>query len=108
MSSRWRCVYEAVLMHRCVQGGTLYMCDQFGVGGTMSVGVIRTSCFMAKHRNCLHSHAQQEEVIKKLLITCHLQCLKLTLCEFEVDGMKSLGLVRSNMRPGNDQNTHQN
>ena len=51
---------EEVLMHRCVQGGTLYMHDEFGVDGTVSVGVIRTSCFMAKHRNCPHSHAQQE------------------------------------------------
>ena len=69
MSSRWRYVYDTVLMRRCVQGGALYMHDEFGVDQTMPVGVIRTSCFMAKHRNCLHSHAQQEEVIKKLLIT---------------------------------------
>ena len=32
----------------------------------------------------------------------------MTLCEFEVDGMESLGLVSSNMRPGNDQKMHQN
>ena len=69
MSSRWRCVFDAVLMHRCVQGGTLYMHDEFGVDRTMSVGVIRTSCLMAKHRNCPHCHAQQEEVIKKILIS---------------------------------------
>ena len=69
MYSRWRCVFDTVLMHRRVQGGTLYIHDEFGVDGTMSVGVIRTSFFMAKHRNCPHSHAQQEEVIKKILIT---------------------------------------
>ena len=69
MSTRWRYGADTVLMHRCVQGGTLYIHDEFGVDRTMSVGVIRTSCLMAKHRNCPHSYAQQEEVIKKLLIT---------------------------------------
>ena len=41
MSSRWCCVFDIVLMHRCVWGGTLYMCDEFIVDGTMSVGVIK-------------------------------------------------------------------
>ena len=35
MSSRWRCVFDTVLMRRCVQGGTLYMYDEFGVDRTM-------------------------------------------------------------------------
>ena len=99
MSSRWRCVYEAVWMHRCVRGGILYIHDDFGVDRTMSVGVIGTSCLMAKRRHSPRHHGDQERRAEKLLITFHLQCLKMTVCDSQVDGMKSLGLVRSNAMP---------
>ena len=39
MSSGWRYGYDTVLMHRCIQGETLYTCDQFGVDGKMYVAL---------------------------------------------------------------------
>ena len=57
VSSRWRYGYHTVLIHRRVQGGTLYMRDQFGEDQSMCVGVIRTSCCMAKDRNVWRCHA---------------------------------------------------
>ena len=59
MSSAWRYGYDAVLMHRRVQGNTLYMCEQFGVDGKLHVEVIRTSCFMVEDENGLHYHVNQ-------------------------------------------------
>ena len=47
------------LMHRRIQGDTLYMCEQFGVNGTLYFYVMRTSCFMAKPRNGPHHHTHQ-------------------------------------------------
>ena len=40
-----------ILMHRCIQGNTLYMYEQFGVDEKLYVEVIRNSCSMAKHLN---------------------------------------------------------
>ena len=60
MSSRWRYGYHTVLMHRRVQGGTLSMCDEFGVDQTMSVGVIRIIWYVARHRNSSRRHGNQE------------------------------------------------
>ena len=54
VSSGWGNGYDTVLMHRCFQGQTHYMCDHFGVNGKVYVGIIRTSCFIAKHQNRLH------------------------------------------------------
>ena len=65
MSSRWRYGYHTVLIHRCVQGRTLYMRDKFGEDRSMCVGVIRTSCFMAKDQNWRRCHAHTVLVIKK-------------------------------------------
>ena len=58
LSSGWRYGYDTVLMHTCVQGETLYMCDQLGVDGNVYVGVIRTCCIVAnvfayKCRTCM-------------------------------------------------------
>ena len=53
VSSGWRYGYDTVLCD------TLYMCEQFGVDGKLYVEVIRTSCFMAKHRIGPHHHAHQ-------------------------------------------------
>ena len=58
-SSGWRYGFDTVLMYRCIQGNTLYMCDQFGVDHKLYVEVIRTWCFTAKHLNGLQHHGHQ-------------------------------------------------
>ena len=47
--------------------------------------------------NCRRRHGQTGSLIRKFLITFHLQCLKMCLSEFEVGRIKSLGGVRVQM-----------
>ena len=68
--------------------------ETFGADWVMYVGGMRSSCFMAKCGNSQHRHGHQEERRQKLLITFHLQGLKVVLSEFEVGAMKSVGGVR--------------
>ena len=49
VSSGWRYGYDIVLMHRRIQGNTLYKCEECGVDGILYIEVVKTSCFMAKH-----------------------------------------------------------
>ena len=51
--------WQAYWFFRRIQGDTLYMCEQFGVNGTLYFYVMRTSCFMAKPRNGPHHHTHQ-------------------------------------------------
>ena len=66
--------------------------------------VMRVWNFIARHRNSPRRHGNQEYRRKKLLITFHLQCLKMFKSNFEVGVIKSLWAVRSNMMCGNGQN----
>ena len=65
----------------------------FGKAQTMWSQVMRVWNFMARHRNSPCHHGNQEWRKKKILITFHLQCLKMFLNKFEVGQMKSLELV---------------
>ena len=73
--------YDTELVHRRIQGDTRHMCDQFGVDGKLYVDVLRTSCLA----NWPHHHAHQVWCRQKLLITFHLQGLRmiLTLCDVD-------------------------
>ena len=50
---------DLLLMHRRIQGDTLYMYEQFNVDGKLYVEVLRTSCFMTKQQNGPYHHAHQ-------------------------------------------------
>ena len=48
MSSGWRYDDDTVLMHRYIQGDSLYIPERFGVEGELYVEVTKTLFFMAK------------------------------------------------------------
>ena len=93
VSSRWRYGYGTILMERCIQGDTLYMCEQFDVDGKFYIEVIRSWWFMVKHQNGQYHHTHQVWRRWKLLITFHLQGHKMMLAECEDCGIKSVGEV---------------
>ena len=101
VSSRWHYQYDTVLMHGCIQGDIVYMCDEFGVHGKLYVEVIRTSCFMAKHENGSDHDTQHVWHGRKLLITFDVQGLRMILSELEVCGVQSVSGVCSSTRHGN-------
>ena len=71
--SGWHYGYDTDLMHRCIQGNSLYIPERFGVEGELYVEVTRTWCSMAKDWNWLHRHNQQVWRRIKISITFHLQ-----------------------------------
>lgn len=69
VSSGWRYWSDTVLMQRRIRGNNLYMCEQYGVDGKLYVGVMMSSCFMAKSGNgWQHRHAQQEALRRKTVM----------------------------------------
>ena len=95
LSSQWRYGYDTALMHRGIEVDIIYMCDEFGVHGTwkLYVEVIRTWCFMAKHENGWHHDTHHFWHGRNLLITFHLQGLRMILNELEDCGVQSVGGV---------------
>ena len=93
VSSRWHYGYDTVLMHGGIQGDIVYMCDKFGVQFVWKLygEVIGTWCFMAKHENGWHHDTHY--VCRRLLITFHVQVLRMKLSELEVCGVQSVGGV---------------
>ena len=87
VSSRWRYGSDTVLIH-----GGIHMCDEFDVDGKLYVEVLRTWCIMAWkwtapwHPPCL-------TLTPKLLITFHLQGLRMIMSELEVCGVQAVGGV---------------
>ena len=93
--------FDKVLMHRSMQGDTLCIPEQFGGDGKLYVEVIRTLCFMAKLENGRHCPTDQIWHRWKLLISFHLQGLKMILSECDISGVKSVGGVHKNTRHRN-------
>ena len=90
-----------VLMHRYIQGDSLYIPERFGVEGELYVEVTRTWCFMAKDLNWPHHHGQQVWCRRKLLTGFHLQGLRMILTDCEVCCVKSVGGCHYSARIGN-------
>ena len=79
VSSGWGYDDDTVLMHRYIQGDSLYIPERFGVEGELYVEVTRTWCFMAKDLNWPHYHSQEVWRRQKLLTGFHLQGLRMIL-----------------------------
>ena len=101
VSSGWHCDDDTVLMHRYIQGDSLYIPERFGVEGELYVEVTRTWCFMAKDLNWPHHHGQQVWCRRKLLTGFHLQGLRMILTDCEVCCVKSVGGCHYSVRIGN-------
>ena len=94
VSNSWRDGFDTVLMQGGIQGDIVYMCDEFGSHRKLYVEVIRTWCFMARHENGPHHDTHHVWRRRKLLITFHVQGLRIILSELEVCGVQSVGGVR--------------
>ena len=68
--------------------------EKYRTNRIMSGGVMRTSCFMAKHQNSPRRRGKTVELKMIFLITLDLKGLKMNLTENEVDRTKTVGGVR--------------
>ena len=70
---KWVAGYDTVLMHRYIQGDSLYIPDRFGVHGKLYIEVTMTWYFTFKYLNWLHHHAHWVWRSWKISITFDLQ-----------------------------------
>ena len=101
VSSGWRYGYDTVLMHRYIQGDSLYIPERFGVAVKLYVEVRGTWCFTAKDLNGQHHHRQQVWCSIKIFITFHHQGQTMILTDCEVCGVESVRGGRYNKRYAN-------
>ena len=73
VSSGWRSGYDTVLMHRSIQGNSLYIPERFGRDSKLYKEVMRTWCFMAK-----------------IFLACHWHGPRSILTDCEVCGVQSV------------------